>query len=143
MIWRQNRSGVTPSRLPDYLGHEFLVRMYVCIFAYTRTIICCYCILQIFHESMRWWFGRWPAIFPSRFSLLSSFPENATKLSGCREIYSRQSEIVTEYITTIKYFEYWLLTGIEISTFRTRPHEISRGIKYDRTLLSYNVRDLK
>lgn len=52
MIWRQNRSGVTPSRLPDYLGHEFLVRMYICIRIYAHDHHC-YCILQIFHESMR------------------------------------------------------------------------------------------
>jgi len=42
------------------------------------------------------------------------------KLSGCLEIYSHQSEIVTECTATINYFKYWLLTGIEINMVRIR-----------------------
>lgn len=68
----------------------------------------------------------------------------ATKLSGCWEIYSHQSEIVTECTATINYFEYWLLTGIEINMVRIRPREISRGIKYiARCFTVYNVYDFK
>lgn len=100
------------------------------VFAYTRTIITATASYKYFTRICDDGLADGLPFFLADPACYLRFPKMPTKLSDCREIYSRQSEIVTKCIRTIKYFEYWLLTGIEISAFRKRPHEVSRGAKY-------------